>query len=152
MGVTLHWIDDVWHIQKRIVGFFHVEGRYTGKKLALTFLEVMVKWYVEKKLFSLTLVNVSANEVAVNDVIANLRDVCASLVCDEIFFHVRCACHVLNLVARDGMNMIAGTIEKIKSLVLVVKGSPLQWEELMKSAMECSLVTSRGIHQDVSSR
>jgi hypothetical protein len=35
---------------------------------------------------------------------------------------VRCACHVLNLVARDGMNVIAGTIEKIKSLVLVVKG------------------------------
>jgi hypothetical protein len=29
---------------------------------------------------------------------------------------------VLNLVARDGMNVIAGTIEKIKSLVLVVKG------------------------------
>jgi hypothetical protein len=152
MGITLHWIDDEWHIQKRIVGFFHVEGRHTGKKLAITLSEVMIKWYVEKKLFSLSLDNASANEVAVNDVIANLSDVHASLPCDGFFFHVRCACHVLNLVARDGMNMIAGTIEKIKSLVLVVKGSPLQWEELMKSAMECSLVTSRGIHQDVSTR
>jgi hypothetical protein len=76
-------------------------------------------------LFSLTLDSASANEVAVNDVIANLRDVNASLVCDGNFLHVRCACHVLNLVARDGMNVIAGTIEKIKSLVLVVKGSPL---------------------------
>jgi hypothetical protein len=65
---------------------------------------------------------------------------------------VRCVCHVLDLVARDGMNVIAGTIEKIKSLVLVVKGSPLQWEELMKAAMECGFVTSRGIHQDVSTR
>jgi hypothetical protein len=65
---------------------------------------------------------------------------------------VRCAPHVLNLVARDGMNVIAGTIEKIKSLMLVVKGSPLQWEELMKSTMECGLVTSRDIHQDVSTR
>jgi hypothetical protein len=65
---------------------------------------------------------------------------------------VKCACHVMNLVASDGMNVIAGTIEKIKSLVMVIKGSPLQWEELMKSAMECGLVTSRGIHQDVSTR
>jgi hypothetical protein len=85
MGVTLHWIDDEWHIQKRIVGFFHIEGCHTGKKLALTFSEVMVKWYVEKKLFSLTLDNASANEVAVNDVIANLRDVHASLACDGFF-------------------------------------------------------------------
>jgi abortive infection bacteriophage resistance protein len=73
------------HIQKRIVGFFHVEGRHTSKKVALTFSEVMVKWYVEKKLFSLTLDNANANEVAVNDAIANLRNVHASLVCDEFF-------------------------------------------------------------------
>jgi hypothetical protein len=85
MGITLHWIDDEWHIQKRIVGFFHVEGRHTSKKLALTFSEVMIKWYVEKKLFSLSLDNASANEVAVNDVIANLSDVHASLPCDGFF-------------------------------------------------------------------
>jgi hypothetical protein len=45
----------------------------------------MVNWYVEKKLFSLTLDNASANEVVVNDVIANLRDVHASLACDGFF-------------------------------------------------------------------
>ncbi len=30
MCVTLHWIDDEWRIQKRIVGFFNVEGRHTA--------------------------------------------------------------------------------------------------------------------------
>lgn len=45
----------------------------------------MVKWYVEKKLFSLTLDNANANEVVVNDAIANLRNVHASLVCDGFF-------------------------------------------------------------------
>jgi hypothetical protein len=51
--VTLHWIDDEWHIQKRIVGFFPVEGRHTGNKLAKSFIEVMVKWFVEKKIICL---------------------------------------------------------------------------------------------------
>lgn len=37
MCVTLHWIDDEWRIQKRIVGFFHVEGRHTGHKLAVIY-------------------------------------------------------------------------------------------------------------------
>jgi hypothetical protein len=49
MCVTLHWIDDNWHIQKRIAAFFQVEGRHTGHKLAEVFTEVMVKWFVEKK-------------------------------------------------------------------------------------------------------
>jgi hypothetical protein len=55
MCVTLHWIDDAWHIQKRIVGLFHLEGRHTGHRLAEAFTEVLLKWFVEKRLFALTL-------------------------------------------------------------------------------------------------
>jgi hypothetical protein len=36
--------------------------------------------------------------------------------------------------------------------VLVVKGSPLQWEELMKCATECGLDTTKGLSLDVSTR
>jgi hypothetical protein len=36
--------------------------------------------------------------------------------------------------------------------VLVVKGSPLQWEELMKCAVECGLDTTKGLSLDVSTR
>jgi hypothetical protein len=42
MCVTAHWIDDDWRIQKRIIDFFHVEGRHTGAKLYVTFSECMV--------------------------------------------------------------------------------------------------------------
>jgi hypothetical protein len=153
MCVTLHWIDDQWHIQKRIVGFFHVEGRHTGHKLAESFTEVMVNWFVENKLFSLTLDNAAANLVAVTDIIKDLKEnSSASLVCDGIFFHIRCACHILNLVARGGLAVISKALEKIKALVLTVKGSHLQWEELMKHASECGLDTSKGIQLDVSTR
>jgi hypothetical protein len=45
-----------------------------------------------------------------------------------------------------------GTIGNIKKLVLAMKGSPLQWEEIMKHAVECGLDTSKGIALDVSTR
>jgi hypothetical protein len=110
---------------------FNVKGRHTSAKLSETFIEVMVNWYIEKRLFALTLDNASSNEVVVHHIIADLRqNGNDSLVCDGIFFHVRCACHILNLVARDGLKAISTTIRKIKSRVLVVKGSPLQWEIL----------------------
>jgi hypothetical protein len=126
MCITVHWIDDNWHMQKRIIGFFNVKGSHTGAKLSQTFTEVMVKWYLENRLFALTLDNASSNEVAVKDIISDLKyNGNGTLVCDGIFFHVRCACHILNLVARDGLKVISGTLKKIKSLVLAVKGSPL---------------------------
>ncbi|CAD6220908.1 unnamed protein product [Miscanthus lutarioriparius] len=144
MCLTIHWIDDSWRMQKRIIGFFNVKGRHTGAKLSETFTEVMVKWYIENRLFALTLDNASSNEVAVNDIISDLKENAnGSLVCDGMFFHVRCACHILNLVARDGLKVISGTLSKVKSLVLAVKGSPLQWEELMKRATEAGLDTKR---------
>jgi hypothetical protein len=153
MCITVHWIDDNWHMQKRIIGFFNVKGSHTGAKLSQTFTEVMVKWYLENRLFALTLDNASSNEVAVKDIISDLKDNGnGTLVCDGIFFHVRCACHILNLVARDGLKVISGTLKKIKSLVLAVKGSPLQWEELMKCATAAGLDTKRGIQMDVSTR
>ena len=43
MCVTIHWIDDNWRMQKRIIGFFNVKGRHTGAKLSESFTEVMVK-------------------------------------------------------------------------------------------------------------
>jgi hypothetical protein len=58
------------------------------------------------------------------------------LFCDGMFFHVR---HV-------------GTIGKFKTLVLGVKGSPLQWKELMKCATKSSLLTTKCISLDVSTR
>jgi hypothetical protein len=153
MCVTIHWIDDNWHMQKRIIGFFNVKGRHTGAKLSEKFTEVMVKWYLENRLFALTLDNASSNEVAVNDIISDLKDNGnGSLVCDGIFFHVRCACHILNLVARDGLKVISGALKKIKSLVVAVKGSPLQWEQLMKHAKEAKLDIKKGIQLDVATR
>jgi hypothetical protein len=153
MCITVHWVDENWAMQKRIVSFVHVEGRHTGRKLSETFTELMVKWYIDKKLFALTLDNASANEVVVKDIISELNvSASSSMVCGGVFFHVRCACHILNLVARDGLSVISHTIENIRQLVLAVKGSPLQWEELMKRANECGLDTTKGLSLDVTTR
>jgi hypothetical protein len=89
MSIRVHWIDDNWCIQKRIINFVHLEGRHTGTKLSETFTELMLKWNVDKKLFALTLDNAAANELATKDIVADIKATrTSSLVCDGIFFHV----------------------------------------------------------------
>ncbi|CAO2189187.1 unnamed protein product, partial [Urochloa humidicola] len=151
MCLTVHWIDDDWHIQKRIVSFMHVQGRHTGVKLSDAVTEQILRWYIEKKMFSLSLDNASTNEVAVKDIISELKKY-SPLVCDGIFFHVRCANHILNLVARDGLKVIGPTVENIRKFVASIKASPLQWEEFIKCAAESGLDTKKGLSLDVATR
>ena len=73
MCVTVHWIDDEWIIQKRIIKFMHVEGRHTGLNMSGEFIACILRWFIEKKMFSLTLDNASSNEVCVKHVISKLK-------------------------------------------------------------------------------
>ena len=73
-------------------------------------------------MFSLTLDNAAANEVDVKDVIVELKKH-SPLVCDGKFFHVRCANHILKLVARDGMRVIGSAAKNIRASVVALKGS-----------------------------
>ncbi|KAL6606763.1 hypothetical protein ACP70R_042416 [Stipagrostis hirtigluma subsp. patula] len=139
---------DDWKIQKRIVNFFHVEGRHTGENLSYTLCSSLVKWYVEKKMFSVTLDNASANEVAVKDLIVELKKH-SNLICDGLFFHVRCAHHILNLVVKDGMRVISAATSKIRAFIVAIKGSTQQWEEFLKCATECRLDTKASLSLDV---
>lgn len=129
----------------------HVEGRHTGLNMSEEFLASILRWFIEKKMFSLTLDNASSNEVCVNHVISKLKKY-GPLVCDGELFHVRCANHILNLVARDGLAQISDAVSGIKAFVLAVKSSPQLEEDFYKCATECGLPKSKGLHLDVQTR
>ena len=102
--VTAHWIDDNWNMQKRIINFMHVEGSHGGIKLSDIFFANVLNWNLDKKMFALSLDNAASNKVVIDIVIDSAKDL---LVCGGKFFHVRCANHILNLVARDGLAVIS---------------------------------------------
>ena len=141
--VTCHFIDDEWKIQKRIINFMHLKGRHTGTNLSAAFLQNMTSWNLDHKLFALTLDNASSNDVCVDTVISTLNGH-GSVHCAGKFFHVRCAAHIINLIARDGVNTISAVIANIRALVLIVKSSPLQQEAFSKLVAELG-VAERGL-------
>ena len=66
-----------------------------------------------------------------------------------VFFHVRCLCHILNLVAQDGLSIIGSSVKNIRAIIVIVKNSTLQWEEFHKCAEFFDLNNKSGLPLDV---
>lgn len=101
MCITIHWIDDNWKMQKRIVCFVNVKGKHKGTVLATEFIKGVMSWNLEKRLFALTLDNASSNDKCAKLVVRELNNLSKlnkspPLICDGAFFHVRCLCHIFS--------------------------------------------------------
>jgi hypothetical protein len=57
MCVTAHFIDENWAMQKRIIRFMRLRGRYSGANLSQAVMKVLFDWNIDKKIFSITLDN-----------------------------------------------------------------------------------------------
>jgi hypothetical protein len=49
MCITIHWVDDMWQMQKRIICLPHVKGHHRGELLATEFIKGVMSWNLEKK-------------------------------------------------------------------------------------------------------
>jgi hypothetical protein len=127
----------------------HVEGCHGGIKLNKTFYANVLNWNLDKKLVSLSLDNAATNKVVVEIVIQNTKEL---LVCDGKFFHVKCANHILNLVARDGLSCLGNVIVNIRQSVIIIKRSHLELEAFEKFAKECDLGPKKALSLDIATR
>ncbi|KAL5550700.1 hypothetical protein UlMin_000876 [Ulmus minor] len=153
MCLTAHFIDKEWRLQKRILNFCFMPPPHTGVALSEKIFDLLCGWKIEGKLFSLTLDNASSNDVSVEALGSQLQ-LKGLLPCNGVFFHLRCCCHILNLVVQDGLKHIDRAIEKIRESVKYVKGSHSQVRK--QKFLDCvklvSVGVKKGLHQDILTR
>jgi hypothetical protein len=122
MCVTAHFIDMKWKLHKKIIRFCMLETPHNGAAMFNILLKSLQEWNIEDKLFSITVDNASVN----GSMIDNLRE---NLVGKEMLhsegalLHIRCACHVFNLIVQDGLTAVKSAIDNIRESVKYVKSS-----------------------------
>ncbi|EOA19522.1 hypothetical protein CARUB_v10002433mg [Capsella rubella] len=79
-------------------------------------------WGIEKKVFTLTLNNATANDT-MQDILKERPNLYHNLSCEGEFFHVRCCAHILNLIVQDGLKVIGDALSKIRDSVKYVKAT-----------------------------
>ena len=114
--------------------------------------DLLKDWGIDKKVFSITLDNASAND-CMQQFLKDQLKLHGNLVCDGEFFHIRCCAHILHLIVKEGLAVASGALHKIRESVKYVKGS----DGRMKNFWDCvqqvgSIDVGAGLRLDVATR
>ncbi|KAG4962800.1 hypothetical protein JHK82_039486 [Glycine max] len=118
--LTTHFVDNNWKLNSKILAFCKLEPPHTSKDLANKVFEVLTEWEIDRKIFSITLDNASAND-RMQELLGEQLRLQNSLLCDGEFLHVRCCAHVLNLIVQDGLKVAEVALQKIRDNIKYVR-------------------------------
>ncbi|CAN0847649.1 Putative AC transposase [Linum grandiflorum] len=102
MAVTAHYIDNSWTLRSR-------------DRLAAVLVNCMLDWNIDTKVSTITLDNCSTNDAMIAKIKKKL--VLPYLLREGAFLHMRCSAHILNLIVKDGFDIVKEGIETIRESV-----------------------------------
>ncbi|KAK9669680.1 hypothetical protein RND81_13G148300 [Saponaria officinalis] len=130
--ITAHWIDREWNLQKRIISFSKLEFPHNAINMHNIIINSICEYNIKSKILSVTF----DNAIAMTSVANMLKTSLESVLLDGKLLHMRCACHVLNLCVKDGLEGLKQYHEKFKHVVLHLnscKWRRQEWRNYCKS-------------------
>ncbi|KAI3876975.1 hypothetical protein MKX03_024560 [Papaver bracteatum] len=147
--VTVHFIDQHWKLEKRIIMFCEVSG-HKGIDIGEMLEKCLSDWGL-KDVFSVTLDNASSNNVAMDYLTTSIVSMTRAEERAK-YLHVRCAAHVLALVVKDAVRVYNKSIARIRSVVKYIKGSPARRGKLRHCANLVGIESKIALILDVKTR
>ncbi|KAK9123785.1 hypothetical protein Sjap_013387 [Stephania japonica] len=134
MAITVHYIDDEWIIRSRIIRFVYVPFPYNTETLCETLVNCLKDWNLDNGLSTLTLDNCSTDVSLVNLVVNKLSS--SNLWMDEKLMHMHCCARILNLIVKDGLDVISDAIENVRDSVAFWVATPKRIKKFEESVCE----------------
>ncbi|KAJ8753935.1 hypothetical protein K2173_000189 [Erythroxylum novogranatense] len=114
MCLTVHFIDNDWKLNKRIINFFPIDS-HKGEAIGMAVERCLIEWGIDNML-TMTVDNASSNDTAIAYLKKRFSTRKNSVIrCEH--FHVRCVAHIINLVVGDGLSEISSSIMRIRAAV-----------------------------------
>ncbi|KAE8819308.1 hypothetical protein D1007_02807 [Hordeum vulgare] len=112
ISVVAHYVNEYWHLQKRVIGFELIDVSHSGPNIAQAILEVVNDFALADKVFAITLDNASADMSAMNTLTPIFSVYVASFL-----MHQRCAYHIVNLIAKGVLHLCEPHVEYIHTAI-----------------------------------
>lgn len=115
--VTAHWMEN-WQLNKRIISFDLFEPPHNSFSIYSQIMFGVRDFKIKEKIFSITFDNATNNTASIPYFKNDLHPIL-----DGTFFHVRCACHILNLIVKQGLTYVDPILRKIRYMYNFIYGS-----------------------------
>jgi len=127
LGLTIHYIDENWTLRRFLLDIIPFKTRHTGINMATAISDVLNEFDLVGKTLALTTDNESAMLVCGR----KLSEEFERALDDNYFFsHYRCSAHILNLAAKQGMEIIDEEILNVRKIMIKIKNSVLLCDDL----------------------
>uniref|UniRef100_A0ACD5UUB1 Uncharacterized protein n=1 Tax=Avena sativa TaxID=4498 RepID=A0ACD5UUB1_AVESA len=149
MSLTVHWINSRWELERKVLNVCFVPD-HAGDTLGRMVEECLLEWEIGQ-VFTLTVDNATSN----NTVVQYLKTVTKhwqSTLSNNEFFHVRCCCHIVNLVVKKGWEGSNPSVARIRTALLFAKSSPGRLRLFRKCVMKEKIVDKSLFSLDVDTR
>lgn len=143
MAITANYIDDSWNLQSRILRFIYVPAPHTSERLSTVLVGCLLDWNIDGKLSSITLDNCSTNNSMIEKIKNKLH--LGPLVKDGSLLHMRCCAHILNLIVKDGLEVVKDGVNKIHDSVVYWTAIPKRVEKFKETAKQLHMIYTKSL-------
>ncbi|KAL0349413.1 UNVERIFIED_CONTAM: hypothetical protein Sangu_1169100 [Sesamum angustifolium] len=112
----------------------YVPAPHTAEVLADTLVESLMDWNIDRKVSIITVDNCTTNDAMINHLLQKLPT--KDMLLDGKVLHMRCCAHILNLIVKDGLDIIGSSIERIRDSVIYWTASPSRVEKFEETARQ----------------
>lgn len=110
----------------------------------------LFEYNLENKISSIVVDNCTTND-SMMDILLGMSEN-NSLILGGKFLHMRCSAHILNLIVKDGLDVIGNGIGRIRDCIAFWVATPKRYEKFKDSASFLKIQSTKKIHLDCKTR
>ncbi|KNA11902.1 hypothetical protein SOVF_130440 [Spinacia oleracea] len=149
MCLTVHFIDNDWKLQKRILSFCPISS-HKGEEIGKQVEKCLLDWGIDQ-IFCITVDNASSNDTVVGYIKRKMNGWKTGVLKGR-FLHMRCVAHIINLVVSDGMKTVNDSIIRVRQAVRFIKQSPARLQRFKKCVEDEKIMSKKLLCLDVPTR
>jgi hypothetical protein len=127
--------------------FTHVPAPCTIDVINEQLLSVILDWNLDKKLSTITLDNCRVSDGIIESIVEKLDN--DQLLLGGSVFHMRCCTNILNLIVKDGSDIIAPSLEKVRDNCVFWSSTPKRMKKFEESACQLHITSTKKLCSDV---